>query len=226
MPTSDIIILAIIALFGIFGLRTGLIHALGALVGTILGIYLAGHYYETFTKLLVNFTNWNENFSRILIFILIFFISNRLIGIAFWMAGKIFSIASVVPFLGAIDKMLGGVLGILEGTILVGIAIFFITKFPPSPSFMASLDQSKVAPNVVQFTKFLWPLLPADVVNLVNEFSGFGLPTSFGLPAGFKLPPGISLPKDINDLKNFKLTPGFNFPSGFNWGAQSSTTAK
>ncbi len=226
MPTADIIILAVIAAFGLFGLRTGLIHALGSLVGTILGVYLAGHYYETFTKLLIDFTGWNQNFARILIFILLFFISNRLIGVVFWLAGKAFSVVTMLPFLGSVDKLLGGILGLLEGALLVGIAIFFITKFPPSPSFMKNLDESKYAPKVVQFTKFLWPLLPADVVNMVNEFSGFSLPKSLGLPAGFALPPGITLPKDINDLKNFKLPPGFSLPSGFNFNSNTSATVK
>ncbi len=220
MPTADIIILALIALFAFLGLRTGFIHALGSLVGTILGIYLAGHYYETLAKLLIDFTAWNPNFVRVLIFIILFFISNRLIGIIFWGAGKVFNVVSVVPFIGTIDKLLGAILGVLEGIIIVGIAIFFITKFPPSQSVMAGLDQSKVAPKVVNFTKFLWPLLPAEVVNLVNEFSGFGLPSSFGFPGGFKLPPGISLPKNIDDLK------GFKFPDNFNFGAQATTTAK
>ncbi len=217
MVTADLIILAVIILFGYLGFKTGLIHALGSLVGTILGIYLAGHYYEQLTKLLVDFTDWNPNFVRVLVFVLIFFISNRLIGITFWGIGKIFTIVSAVPFLGAVDKLLGGILGLLEGIILVGIAIFFITKFPPSPRIMDNLDKSKTAPPVVQFTKFLWPLLPKELVNLVNEFSGFSLPQSFDMP---KFPPGISFPKNINDLKNFKFPANFSYP-----GANSTSTA-
>ncbi len=205
MATADIIILGTILLFGILGFRTGLIHALGALAGTILGIYLAGHYYEALAIKLIQFTDWNPNFAKVLVFVLLFFIINRLIGVAFWIAGKLFSIVAAVPFLHLIDESLGAVLGVLEGLILVGIAIFFITKFPPNSTVMSGLDKSKSAPHVVSFSKFLWPLLPDSVVNLVNEFSGFSLPKTFGMPTNLKLPPGITFPKDVNELKNFKL---------------------
>lgn len=216
MATADIIILGTIILFGILGFRTGLIHALGALAGTILGIYLAGHYYEKLAIKLIQFTDWNPNFVKVLVFILLFFIINRLIGIAFWIAGKLFSVVAAVPFLHLVDELLGGVLGVLEGLILVGIAIFFITKFPPSSNVMAGLDKSKSAPHVVSFSKFLWPLLPDNIVNVVNEFSGFSLPRTFGFPSGFSLPPGVTLPKDINDLKNFKLPASLTPSKGLN----------
>ena len=45
MSTFDIVLLVIIGGFGLFGLWFGIVHTLGSLLGTALGIFLASHYY-------------------------------------------------------------------------------------------------------------------------------------------------------------------------------------
>ena len=196
MPVGDIVIVVVIALFAISGFKSGLIKTLGSLLGTVLGVFVAGHYYAPLTEVLIKFTGWSPNFVRIVVFLLLFIISNRLIGLLFWFINKVTGLITRLPFLSTVDHILGALVGVVEGTLIVGIAIFFITLYPPSPSFMTKLCESKLAPKTVSAASFLWPLLPKELVDLMGSFSGM---------PDFKLPNGLSLPKNF-DWKNFAST--------------------
>ncbi len=194
MSLVDIIIAITLVAFAYFGYKSGLIQALGSVVGTILGIYVASHYYEPLAKWLINFTHWNENFVRIVVFIILFVISNRLVGIVFWAANKLFGILARLPILGSLDRLLGAGFGLIEGVIVVGIALFFVSKFPPSPAFMEAVEKSKMAKRIVPLTSFLWPLLDENVLQAVTSFTGGGMPNVKlpALPKEFKIPEGFS----------------------------------
>ena len=191
MPLADIVIVGVILFFIIIGLRSGFIHTLGSLAGTILGIYMAGHYYDPLARWLISFTGWSENFVRILTFVIVFVLINRIVGILFWTADRVLGLISRLPILSGFDRLLGAVLGALEGIIVVGIALFFITKFPPSESFMRELDKSQLAPKIIVFSAFLWPLLPKEVTSMVGD-----LGSTFNLPK-------LTIPQELENLKNF-----------------------
>ena len=194
MPLADLIILGIILGFIIVGFKSGLIHTLGSLIGTLAGIYLASRYYEALASWLAHFTGWSPNFVRVLTFIISFLVINRLVGVVFWVADRTFGLISRLPILTGFDRLLGAILGLLEGIIVVGIALFFITKFPPGEQFMKELDKSQIAPKIITFTMFLWPLLPGEITNAVGEFNA-----TFNLPK-------ITFPKNlpIEELKKLK----------------------
>lgn len=194
MPYVDIVILVIIAAFAYFGFRSGLIHTLGSLVGTVLGIYLAGRYYAPAAEWVIEFTKWNPNFVRIVVFILLFVISNRLVGILFWFADRTIGLISRFPVLHGLDKLLGAGFGLIEGVIIVGIGLFIITKFPPNEAFMQQVQKSKAAPHVVRFSSFLWPLLPKELTELVGQLSDFKMPSDLKMPS-MPTSSSFSLPK-------------------------------
>lgn len=174
MPISifDLVILIIIAGFGLFGLWFGLVHTLGSLVGTILGVYLASRYYEFAADWLIRLTGWEVNFSRVIIFVIVFLIINRLIGLLFWIVDKILSIFTRLPFIRSIDRIFGLVFGLLEGMIIWGIILFFITRFPLGDKFMEMVATSKVAPTLVKTASILWPLLPDALRSLKGAVDG------------------------------------------------------
>ena len=88
MPYFDIVLVVIIVLFGLFGLWFGLIHTLGSLAGMVVGVFLASRYYEVGANWLMSLTGWGDNFSKVLIFIIAFFVINRLVGLVFWIVIK------------------------------------------------------------------------------------------------------------------------------------------
>lgn len=160
MSLFDIALLIIIGGFGLFGLWFGLVRTLGSLIGTLVGIYIASRYYEILANWIINFTGWSQNYVKVIVFVVAFLIITRLVSFVFWLIEKVFSIFTKLPFLHSIDKILGMVLGALEGVVIVGVSLFFISRFPISAVFMNGLADSQVAPPLVKIASILVPLFP------------------------------------------------------------------
>lgn len=173
MSFFDLILAIIIGGFALFGVWFGLIHTLGSLVGTILGVFLASRCYAPMAAWLQNVTGWSDHFSNVLMFILAFLIINRLIGFAFFLVDRLLSIITRLPFINGLNRLLGLIFGLAEGVIVLGIILYFITKFPLSDNFMIALANSTIAPYCIGIASLLWPLVPqalqaAESIQLPN----------------------------------------------------------
>jgi uncharacterized membrane protein required for colicin V production len=168
MSLIDVILLIIIAGFGMFGLWFGLIHTLGSLIGTVAGAYLASRFYEPMANWLIGITGWGENISRVLMFIIAFIIINRLVGFGFWIVDKTLSIFTGLPFIRGINRFLGLVFGIFEGILTIGLIIYFIERFPLSTWLMERLADSTIAPFTTSLAAVLIPLLP-DALRILRS---------------------------------------------------------
>ncbi len=160
MSIFDISLLIIIGGFALFGLWFGLIRTLGSLVGTVVGVFVAGRFYESLANWIINLTGWSQNYVKVIVFVASFLIITRLVGFVFWLIEKVFSIFTKLPFLHGLDKILGMVLGAIEGVVIVGVSLFFIARFPISAVFMNGLAGSQVAPPLVKIASILVPLFP------------------------------------------------------------------
>ena len=160
MSIFDISLLIIIGGFALFGLWFGLIRTLGSLVGTVVGVFVASRFYESLANWIINLTGWSQNYVKVIVFVAAFLIITRLVGFVFWLIEKVFSIFTKLPFLHGLDKILGMVLGALEGVVVVGVSLFFIARFPISAAFMSGLADSQVAPPLVKIASILIPLFP------------------------------------------------------------------
>lgn len=171
MSLFDITLLVIVGIFALAGLWFGLVHTIGSLAGTVLGVYLATRYYEPAANWLINTTGWGANFSKVLIFVIAFFIINRLVGLVFWVIDKILSVITRLPFVNGINRFLGLIFGILEGVIVLGMVFYFIARFPVGDKFMVALSASQIAPTTVNVASVLWPLIP-DAIRTLQSTIG------------------------------------------------------
>lgn len=162
----DYILLAIIAGFTWIGLWSGFIHTLGSFLGVFLGAALAARYYIP----IAGAWDWvffgNEKISQIVIFIFIFILISRAVGLIFWLANKIFGVIKLFPFLGSLNRLLGAVLGFLEGVLILATVIFLISKYQISPEFTGQLKDSSVTQILLTMAAVIKPLMPAALKNL------------------------------------------------------------
>ena len=160
MYVTDIIFLIIIGVFGIYGFWTGFIRVFGSLVGTFLGVYLAGRYYQNLANWLSSFTGWYANTSKVLMFIIAFFIITSAIGVLFWFVNKIFKIVSIIPFVKTFNRLFGLGFGLIEGILSVGLFVYFVERIPLSEKMMTGLAHSILAPILSSVASIFLPLLP------------------------------------------------------------------
>ena len=143
MNVTDIVLIVILVIFVALGAKDGFIHTLGRLIGAVVGFMLAQAWSPWLSGLLavVMPIGW----ARVVAFILLFLIIERVFGLVLWIIDKAFKILSFLPFLRSIDKLLGGLLGFGEGIILLGGTIYLITTFKPVMSLYVLVTSSSVA---------------------------------------------------------------------------------
>ncbi len=160
MSIFDIVLILIVAAFVFHGLSKGLIRLLGNLVAIIVGAFIASHFYLTFFewgKYLIN----NENVGKIVAFIVVFVVAAKVTDWAFVWIEKLFNLVSFIPFTKFINNLLGGILGLLEGSLFLGVILFVASRYALIGSLFGNqLVNSKVAPYLVKTVDMITPVLP------------------------------------------------------------------
>jgi len=172
MTILDLILILIIFFFIFSGFWFGLIHALGALVGTVAGVLVAGQYFEKLAMIIGPIFGSNNNLARIIAFLIIFIVVNRLVGLVFWLINKIFNIIAIIPFLKTINRLAGAILGFLEGAIVLGVVLIMIGKFPFAGFIIPAVEASSVAKWLISIGKIFAPLLP-ELVRQARSYLNF-----------------------------------------------------
>mgnify|MGYP001619331840 FL=1 len=185
----DVIILIILAIFFLMGFVRGFIKQIGSIAGFFLALWIAATYHPAVAVYLKpSFSQWQiiaQQLSVVAAYGLLFFGTQFAFGIVISIADYMFRIFSFAPFMKFTNRLLGGIIGVLEGVLLVSATVFLLLHFPFSTKLTEQLKQS--------------PFLP--VINTVNTMLTPLLPDASKLPQGL---PSIIDPKNINldQLKN------------------------
>ncbi|MDD2646768.1 MAG: CvpA family protein [Patescibacteria group bacterium] len=165
MMIFDLVLLLILFGFVWFGFWLGLIHVIGGILGVIIASFLSTRWYDFVAhKLLFLFGN-NLNLSRIICFIVLFIVIWRLVSLLFNFLNRVFNWLTFIPFLKTINRLAGAIFGLLEGALILGIILFFLSKFPIW-GLSNMISSSTTAQFLMKIAKILWPLLPLGLKKL------------------------------------------------------------
>ena len=161
MSYFDIALLIILASFTFNGFKKGLIRLFGQVVGLIIASYVASHFYLTFYEWGKDMVNFSEGTEKFLAFLILFVVVTSVVGIIFILIEKFFHLISVIPFTKLIDKLLGGALGLLEGSLALGLILFVAARYAWIGGLIGNqLIASKVAPWLIKVVNIIMPFLP------------------------------------------------------------------
>lgn len=161
MSFFDIALFLFIAGFVVQGLRKGLIRMLGNLVGLIIGASIASRFYLTFFEWSGTVFGKNENLGKVLAFIIVFVVVAKITDWVFIWIEKLFNLVSFIPFTKFINNLLGGILGLLEGSLFLGLIVFVASRYAIVGSlFGNNLVSSKIAPHLLDVVNLIVPILP------------------------------------------------------------------
>ena len=125
MQTIDIIIAALLLIGLISGLRDGLVKQIATLAGLIGGLLLGRAFYMPVGEWLVDVLGFSLEAAYVTAFILILIVVPLLFSLVGWLVSKILSAIC----LGWINRLLGGIVGVLKFALLAGIIITGIEFF-------------------------------------------------------------------------------------------------
>lgn len=171
MSPFDITLLVILASFILAGFWLGIIHMIGSLIGIFVGIWAAGHYYQQMAGLIQACGLDNANLARALGFVLTFVLVTRLFGLIVFVIDKIFKFIAIIPFLKTFNRLLGAALGLVEGTIVLALGVWFIGRFPFSAALVPQLQQSELVGALNVVGGLLAGLLP-EALRLMQSVIG------------------------------------------------------
>ena len=123
MNWLDIVIGLVLVVSILLGLATGLVGMLISLAGLILGIFLAGKYYQALAGRLIFIPS--DTAARIVAYVVILVV---VIIVAAIVAGLVSRLVSAIS-LGWLDRLGGAVFGLVETAIFIGAILAIWTKY-------------------------------------------------------------------------------------------------
>jgi len=121
MNTVDII-LSLVLLYGLVrGFFRGLLTELASLIGIVAGIYGAVHFSHFLGNFLSNHVDWKVQYINLISFAITFVLIVFLVSLV----GKTLTKVAAFAALGIVNKLLGGVFGLLKSAFVASVIIMF-----------------------------------------------------------------------------------------------------
>jgi len=156
MNWLDVVILIILVGFTVAAFRAGLIREVVTLVAVVLGILIAGHYYDDLADDVLLFIK-NDKAAKVIAFLSLFG-SIALLG---QLAAFLMKRAVSVLLLGWVDHLAGGVFGLLKGLVLVELFLMLFATYPYL-GLDKAIDGSGTAPLFLDNGPALLKILPGE----------------------------------------------------------------
>ena len=163
MNIFDIIIAALLTFAFIRGLVKGLFVEVASLLALVAGIYGAIHFSYFAGNILTAYVEWDERYITIVSFAITFAIIVLIIALMGKMLTKIADFAS----LGILNKILGGVFGLLKIGLVLSIILLVFSKLNNTIPFLS--DDQKEASILYEPVKNLAPMLFPDFVRVIDD---------------------------------------------------------
>lgn len=160
MNTFDIIIAALLLFGFIRGLMKGLFVELASLISLIAGVYGAIHFSYFVGDFLKDSVDWEEQYISIVAFAITFIA----IVIVISLLGKLFTKMADFAALGVLNKILGGVFGILKFGLILSIILIIFDKLNTTIPFVS--EENTESSILYEPVKELAPLLFSDFLTI------------------------------------------------------------
>jgi len=164
MQTIDILILASIGIFFLFGFVRGFIKQLGALVGFFLSVWAAGAFYQQLVPQVKPFLKEYPLIADPLSVAVSYIGLYIAVSIAFHLLvrilDQIFRIFSFIPLFKTVNRLLGGLVGFIEGLLLLSFLVIVIGLIPLFPKTHEVFKKSTFVPWLEKVAIIIKPLIP------------------------------------------------------------------
>lgn len=163
MNTVDII-LSLVLLYGLVrGFFRGLLAELASLIGIVAGIYGAVHLSHFFGDFLSTQVHWRPQYLNLVSFAVTFVIIVVLVSLA----GKMLTKVAAFAALGIVNKLLGGVFGILKSAFVASVIIMFFKATNERIEIVE--DQTLKESVLYEPVKVIAPIILPSIIKQVKE---------------------------------------------------------
>jgi len=167
MNYIDAIIAIPLLWFTYKGFSKGLIIELATLIALLLGIYISAHFSDFTADFLRQKLDFHSQYMSIISFSLTFVGVVTLVMIF----GKSLEKVINVILLGFVNKLLGGVFGLIKVSFILSILIFILTTFEVENKLISPdmQSQSLLYPPVKAIAPVIFPVIKESNVNFLDK---------------------------------------------------------
>ncbi len=157
MNPFDMMIVVVLVYCIVRGIFRGLIREVASIVGLVAGFYVAYSYHSALGPL---FAKWitTPAYLHITCFIILF----CSVFLMIVLAGMLVRFFIRLVLLGVVDRIFGGVFGVLKAVLIVSFAYILLVTFLPAGG-SALVRESTLAPQINRISSGMIRLAPADV---------------------------------------------------------------
>jgi membrane protein required for colicin V production len=166
MNIVDIILLIIFAWFAYQGFKKGFIIELESLIALIMGIYAAiffSYYAENFLR---NSLDMNNDYIPVTSFVITFIV----VVIIVYVIGRILEKLVNMVALGFINKLAGGVFGILKSVLFLSIILLIMNHYNINFIPIEKRNNSMIYSPIEEIAPFIWSQLDELNDEKIEEF--------------------------------------------------------
>ncbi len=164
MNWLDIVIVLVIAFFAISAFRAGLIREVVTLVSVVVGVVIAGIFYDDLARDVLTFID--DRRTALIVGFLV------LLGAVF-LAGQLVAVmlkqAAALLFLGWADHSGGALFGLIKGLIVVEVLLILLVTYPRL-GLKDDIDGSALASVFLDAAPLLLIVLPTEFEQAVDAF--------------------------------------------------------
>ncbi len=155
MNTLDIIITALLLFGFVRGLMKGLFVEITSIVSLVIGVYGAIHFSHFLGDMLKNSLEWDEKYITLVAFAGTFVVIILIIALA----GKILTKIADFASLGILNKILGGIFGIMKIGLILSVVFIFFGKLNDTIPFIKkeNLEESVLFNPVKKIAPVIFP---------------------------------------------------------------------
>lgn len=160
------IVLAIPLLWFMYkGFRNGLIIELASLAALVLGIFVALHFSFYAKEFLIDNFDIADNYLNIIAFAITFII----VAILVYLVGKIIHKLVSIVALGFLNRLAGGIFGLLKAALVLSVILYFLNGFDSSLIKAEVKENSFLYEPVESIVPMIIPRIDLDNIHLPDE---------------------------------------------------------
>jgi len=163
MATADLVIIGFLFLFALVGVLRGFVAMVGSLASLIFSIVAAAWFYEPASALVAPYVGGNGSLSKIIAFFGLITVVRLAFGLLFSLVNVTFKALSAIPFVKTANRLLGAILGLLEGVFLLGLFVYLALRYPVAQPLTDALKESVLVGPLLTVATLFAPLFPKAV---------------------------------------------------------------
>lgn len=171
MTGIDIGILVLLLAFVCYGWKMGFVHTAAGIFGALISIFIAMRLYEPFVHSpFGRFVGGDTNLGKIIAFAVVYIVLEKVIGLVIWVIDRVANFLSAIPLVEGANKLVGSVLGLVEGLIVIAGIVYVAGKYPVAQQFGVNLADSHIAGTMNTVVRVFEPLFPQWIGELRSVF--------------------------------------------------------